>query len=100
MVAIWISFDALRGRRSSQEWRSAPRCLDSICWATHCVTRSTRDSITERRRKETPDHDVRAIAQVALALFSFGEDAQGELYIGSSNGQVYRINKSRGNPAR
>jgi len=32
--------------------------------------------------------------------FPFGEDAQGELYICSSNGQVYRINKSRGNPAR
>jgi glucose/arabinose dehydrogenase len=33
-------------------------------------------------------------------IVSFGEDAQGELYICSSNGRVYRIIKGPGNPAR
>lgn len=32
-------------------------------------------------------------------IVSFGEDAQGELYICSSNGRVYRIIKRAGNPA-
>jgi hypothetical protein len=31
-------------------------------------------------------------------IVSFGEDAQGELYICSSNGRVYRIVKSANNP--
>jgi glucose/arabinose dehydrogenase len=33
-------------------------------------------------------------------IVSFGEDGQGELYICSSNGRVYRIIKSAGNPTR
>ncbi|HEV7837447.1 MAG TPA: PQQ-dependent sugar dehydrogenase [Gemmatimonadaceae bacterium] len=33
-------------------------------------------------------------------IVSFGEDAQGELYICTSSGRVYRIIKSPGNPAR
>jgi glucose/arabinose dehydrogenase len=33
-------------------------------------------------------------------IVSFGEDAQGELYICSSNGRVYRIIKSAGSPER
>jgi len=34
------------------------------------------------------------------SITSFGEDAQGELYICTSSGRVYRIIKSPGNPAR
>lgn len=34
------------------------------------------------------------------SIVSFGEDAQGELYICSSNGRVYRIVRSAGNPTR
>jgi glucose/arabinose dehydrogenase len=34
------------------------------------------------------------------SIVSFGEDAQGELYICTSSGRVYRIIKSPGNPAR
>lgn len=34
------------------------------------------------------------------SVISFGEDSQGELYICSSNGRVYRIVKTPGNPAR
>ena len=34
------------------------------------------------------------------SVLSFGEDAQGELYMCSSNGRVYRIVKRPGNPAR
>ena len=34
------------------------------------------------------------------SVVSFGEDAQGELYICSSNGRVHRIIKKAGNPAR
>jgi glucose/arabinose dehydrogenase len=34
------------------------------------------------------------------SISSFGEDAQGELYICTSSGRVYRIIKSPGNPAR
>jgi glucose/arabinose dehydrogenase len=33
-------------------------------------------------------------------IVSFGEDAQGELYICSSNGRIYRIIKSAGSPGR
>jgi hypothetical protein len=33
-------------------------------------------------------------------IVSFGEDGLGELYICSSNGRVYRIIKSAGNPTR
>jgi glucose/arabinose dehydrogenase len=34
------------------------------------------------------------------SITSFGEDSQGELYITTSSGRVYRIIKSPGNPAR
>jgi hypothetical protein len=34
------------------------------------------------------------------SILSFGEDSQGELYICTSSGRVYRIIKSPGNPAR
>ena len=34
------------------------------------------------------------------SIVSFGEDAQGELYICTSSGRVYRIIKSPGNPSR
>jgi glucose/arabinose dehydrogenase len=34
------------------------------------------------------------------SIVSFGEDAQGELYICTSSGRVYRIIKTPGNPAR
>jgi hypothetical protein len=60
--AIWINFDALRGRQSFPELRSAPRCLDSICWVTRCATRSIRDSTIGLGRKERRDHDAHVVA--------------------------------------